>query len=924
MRQLDTRAFGACFDAGVHLTLSVGADGFVALAGTVATPWGDQILPLPESSKPLTAFLTRWARGSGRSMADYDYVRSTLPKQPSDPVFFSTNDPRLKDGGMGTAPTTLQLMLMLQSVLSPSLEYASLLFVAAGVHFPAAHDAEVPAVLGDCFFCRMPVSGLSRDARMRAAAAAVSIEAADTYEAAASSDEEEDHEAEVAAASDEPVCDTDATTGRRVWCHRSCADSVRKISAARVTVYIDVAEQSTMNALLEAVAQRPFLNTVCDGGVPTIMRNGRDVRNFQISIPLQPAAVSAMKRGRLTRVAPLRLAVKFRGPKSFGADDVWRPEISDACERVVQYGAALRSWARRERAATGLCPLLFETAVSYSRAALLHSVTGPPPTSICSSDGLQFVNRITKGGRLFTGCAVMHPPLAAPETDRSIVRLTLDFTAKYPDVVKRWPLPHQEHTLSLLHDFSRDLGAGILFVSTYNSADPALPVCCVEVSGSIPSHKHLQYAQFPPLFSRLHVPVGTYTPFQRVRLHMALTDAPTERSVPHLLPLEREVLCLREATLLHRLGFAFTHIGQVWGCKGSFWARPFMAAAETRRRKAAVAGDTDEVAAVKLLTNSVLGSLNMNLQRRLDLRAVLTTDLSFKSSLATGQEPVPEGDPRSGRRSVRLADDPRFTGRIFTAGDLTLVEMTPKPEIHSQMTFFALLVQAYARCDHVEFMYGSSDGKPGLLHVFPATRVLYANTDSVTVELSADSETEGTADARVLLWRRMQPWLDLSNVPVTSSLWKAMPPEERDDAVKKTQERAGEWGLVKEETGYAGIDAFVVNGPNRYAYRVVQSLTDTPPAYRKRTDVLKSLPAAWTHAGTTVEQYIADWRGGHTPAEIAALEAAALPGVPIPTHGTSLWGNAAAIVSRTGQQWPLGMCPEVDAELAAALADTSL
>ena len=129
---------------------------------------------------------------------------------------------------------------------------------------------------------------------------------------------------------------------------------------------------------------------------------------------------------------------------------------------------------------------------------------------------------------------------------------------------------------------------------------------------------------------------------------------------------------------------------------------------------------------------------------------------------------------------------------------------------------------------------------------------------------------------------------------------------------------------MKEETGYAGIDAFVVNGPNRYAYRVVQSLTDTPPAYRKRTDVLKSLPAAWTHAGTTVEQYIADWRGGHTPAEIAALEAAALPGVPIPTHGTSLWGNAAAIVSRTGQQWPLGMCPEVDAELAAALADTSL
>ena len=911
VRQLDARSFAACFDTGVHLTMSVDSNHMLAVSGTVATPWGDRFLPGVGCEEQLSVFLARWGR-VGRSVADFSVIEAQLPLQ-SPPVLLVANDPAF-GGGADAALNAVSTAL--HHLLCPS--FASLLFMAAGVHFPtrSTTSASVDAERGPCFFCRAPVGGPSRDDRLRAAAAALSTEAAGTYEEACDDD---DASSEIDPTEDMPVCESDATTGLPVMCHKSCADSVRRRRSARVTAFIDVAEQTSMNLLLEAVAQRAFLDSVCKGAVPQIIRNGRHVRSFSIEVPL--AYHDGSKRSR-DGIGRLVLCVKFRGPIAFGASDTWKPAMIGAQERAVAYGLDLRAWSRLERESTRLCPLYFETAVSYSRAALLHtvSVPTPPPTSICSQDGLRFVDRLTKGGRLFTGCAVVHPPVTCE--DRRVVRLTLDFTAKYPDVVKRWPMPHQEHTLSLLHDFSTDVAAGVKFVQTADVTDAAQPVCCVEVSGAFPDALHQSLLRFPPLFSRIAVPVTAYTPFQRMRLRMALSDAPTDRTVPHLFPLDNEVVCLREAAMLHRLGFVFSHIGQVWGCKGSMWAQPFMAAAEERRRKAAREGCAAGVAAVKLLTNSVLGAMNMNLSRRFDLKVVMTHDVSFQRCIETGQEPVPEGDSRAGRRSVRLADDPRFTGRVFTAGDLTLVEMLPKPEPHVQMTFFALLVQAYARCDHVEFMYGT-DKRPGLLDAFPDARVLYANTDSVTVELCAHSWDE-SQDARVLLWRRMHHWLDLSNVPLTSTFWAGLGEHERAAAQATAAIRSGVWGFVKEETGFAGIGPFVVNGPNRYAYRVLQSSTDTLPSQRVKTDVLKNLPAAWASCGTTVEQYAADWCGGHTEEEVAALEAAAPPGVPAPVYGTSLWGNASVITARSGAQWPLGTAAKADPQLEAALEDKSL
>jgi hypothetical protein len=937
VRNLESQKFRACFDVSAHLTLAIDEDCLVSVAGTLATPWFPAV-PLPpvgasDKVAALTSFLARWAWGH-LAIADPVHLRKEFMS-----VYDRDPEHRLVVHDVScsaVAPVDLTPALMrslkrvVLSLCSPG--YSRLLLLAGRAHFPRL----TPGTLSKtCFYCGASVSGPSRDVLLRTAAAALDV----SHFAEADEDEG-------GSSSGEPVIfDSDATTGEPVSAHADCAAAARGQPHSRFPVTVDVAEQSTLNALLEVVCHRHMVEEVCGGNMPFVARTGTVIRSFVLQVPIKPsggsgggvASAAGSKRrrefddddsddgarGKTSEQAVLFL--RFRGPAAYGFKETeWAPVFSAegvmaTGARALAYGEFLRAWNTKERAASRLSPLFFETAVSYSRAALLHSARGSaiePLTSLTSAQGLAFVNRVAKGGRLLTGCAVVHAPLLSPAEDRRTVRLALDFTAKYPDVLQRMPLPHQEHTFRQLCSYAGDLAGGVAYIKASNPKSPDSATMCLEISGAFPVALHPRLAQFPPLFSRLPVPSSAYTPFQRLRLRLSLAAPPVERSVGHLFPLKNEVVFMREAKLLERLGFVFTHVGAVWGCKSSFWARDFSIQAERRRREAAARGDETTVAAVKLLVNSVIGAMNMNTADRTDLKAVLTEDIVFEDGLATGALGLVPGDARSDRRSTRLADDPRFTGRVFTAGDVTMVEMLAKQRAHTQMTVFALAVQAYARCDHAELWYG--DGvRRGIVDVFPAAKLLYGNTDSVFVEVSVPA-----GDARVVLWRGLRHWLDLSNVPETSSLWAAMSPDERVTAKAEAALHAGEWGRVKEETGFAGIDAFVVNGPNRYAYRVIQSVTDTLPKHVHRSDVLKSLPAAWIN--TSVEQYAVHWAGGHTEEEREALAEALPAGVPVPVDGTCRWGNHAAMVARSGAQWPLGADPSQFPALAAALEDLTV
>ena len=939
VRQLPARSFRACFGLPLHVTVSMDCDLALSVHGCVSTPFGQLRLPAPGKETPLAAFLARWGR-EPRSSALFSHVRRQLPTDAhafDTPLLFQPIEKgTMIDDDLDFSVLRASARAVLSSILSPS--YAGMLFLAAGVHFPLdSSQTAAPAAAADkCYYCRAPLGGPPRDERLRMLADSLSVEVGASYE-----DDAEIAATEAAVAfaagvaapaplseSKGVVTDSHALTGLPILAHAMCADTARRSVFVKTTAYIDVAEQNTLDLLLEASSSRALLDGLCAGKPPSVLRNGRHIRSFTLEVPVQSAGLllsegSSLKRSREDSGAGdeesmhgrrgLVLAVRFRGPLAFNSSDVWNPSVHGPL-RAAAYGHALRAWSDREQEVWRLCPLAYDTATSYSKAALIHSVEcpAPPLTSISDVSALQFVSRMTKGGRLLTGCAVLHHPLSSPATDRRVVRLSLDFTAKYPDVLKRWPLPHQEHTLSRRHAFTSDLAAGVAFISAQKPGNEGELFSLVEISGYFPSTLHPQLVQFPPLLTRRPVAVSEYTPFQRARMGLRLSDAPVVRTVAHLGTLHTEVVCVREAQILQRLGFVFTHIGDVYSCVASFWARSFMATAERRRRSAAACGDNSEVAAVKLITNSVIGAMNMNTAHRFELKPVFTSDVSFDKAIATGQDGLSLDDTRSSRRSTRLADDPRFTGRLFTTGDLTLVELTARPVPHSQMTTFALAVQAYARCDHLEFMYG--DGvRAGLLTAFPSARVMYANTDSVMVELTALHDP----DARVVLWKKMKQWLDLSNVPAASSFWTALTDAERAEARLEATEHAGEWGRVKEETGFAGIDVAVVNGPNRYAYRVVQSPTDTLTKHSAASDVMKNLPAAWHNS--RVEHYALDWVGSAARAvpEFDDSEADSF-------RPTCIWGNGAAVVAADGSQWPLGASLEAFPALAAAMADSAV
>lgn len=886
IRQLPMQSFRSCYSLTVHCALSYWEGKHAAVVGRLRLPWGGVYsLPSAASSRDVeqsTAFLQRWTTTTVGAAAHVPSVISSLPAC----LKGSTNVIASADSFESDA--SLEPVNALSQIFHEmfSDRYVKLLYAAASFHAPRDATVAAPPLSGVCKFCKANLHGPSRDVLQRNMAAAIST----TLNEVVTYDEDDDEDSPAVPShldSEGAVLDCDPATGDLYWAHGKCNAVARAILHPTARVFLDVPDEETLLTIADVVMRREFIRSVCRECVPSITKKGAHVRGIILKIPLSDVS----KRGRdeeSSRALVIRIRVvplPVRLVENDGdANVLCRSLANTMLDTLSQY-------ADRELHMTGLNPLTFDSPVAYARTALLHSVSSPQPplTSIIDPNALEFVNRVTQGGRLVTGSRVVWPDLLS--TDRSVARLYLDFTAKYPHVLLSYPLPHQEHTLHMLHDFTDELSRALRFIEDADVMDASQPITLLEISGEIPPHLHPSFIQFAPLFSRVGVSPSEYTPYQRMRLGLKLTDVPTDRTIAHLFPLDKAVVFMREAKILLRLGFKFSHVGQAWGCHASFWARTYAQDAEVARRLASNHEDKAAVAAIKLRMNSVIGSMKMNPSTQTSLKSVMTSVVDFDDGLTIGTE-----------RRIRLADDKRFTGRVFSAGggDVTLVEMDAPPSKHKQMTTFALAVQAYARCDHLELMYG--DGvRPGVFNLFPDAKVLYGNTDAVIFQI----EKPGT-DVRVEFYRKMSDRIDLSNVPLSSTFWSYMEDDERARALAAALNSKGKWGLLRDETGMAGVSAFVVNGPNRYGYRVVQSDTDTLPEHRLRGDVLKFLPKAWTET-TTLEQYAHDWAGGPTIEERENMLAdPSLSTDPIPLHGTCKWGNGAAIISREGLQWPLG------------------
>lgn len=667
-------------------------------------------------------------------------------------------------------------------------------------------------------------------------------------------------------------------SGKAHRVHARCKSVYSTFAGRRSELVIHVTTPALLASIAAVVCQEEFVDSVLSGNLPSLVKSRDGIRGVVVRI------------GRRGHTGFRSVRFRCAPPTTPDAQGCIETSLGERTAR------SLLRWADGELSHTRLWPLAFETDIAYSRAALLDSqpIGRPPVSVLVDAQAIAQFARMPKGGRVLVGDAVYHPPISA---DRSTVRLNFDFTAMYPAVVKEWPLPSEEHTDALIANFEGRLEEGVAFLRTYPVYDPMSLVARVELSGSFPEELHARLSQFPPLFSRMPVPASFYSDFQRARMGIRIDSPPQMRSVCHLLPLTKAVMFLREAQLLLRLGFVCSWIGDVRGCNGSFWAREFMLCAEVRRRSAQASGDAAQAAASKRIVNSVIGAMNMNTGAYTSLRAVRSSAIDIGTLEAVGGADVDvakrgRGGTGPPKRAYtrRMADDPSFTGRVYTCGAGTYVEFAAKATKHSQSTAFSLAVQAYARCRHAELWYGSP-GEPGILSAFPAARVLYGNTDSLMVEISlSDADVAaGWTDARAKLLYECAAWFDLSTVPASSSLWDAVGPHgwTSRSLQPEVTSRAGRWGLVKEISGWAGYETVVVNGPNRCGMRVLQC-SDTLPEHRTARDTLKSLRV--TAAVTaTFEEYAEDWlrEGGGRGA-------------------VCRWGNGACIVTSDGKHLPFG------------------
>lgn len=820
-----------------------------------------------------------------------------------------------------------------------------------------------------CFACGLRVGGPSRW-KLQEAAASLDVEEddadPDSVHSDADTDTDDEENAQFVEAVPQFVVHHCHATGFVAYAHGDCNDYMHQSTNA---LYIEVDDPRTMAEAVDVLFGRAYIECFLRGVPPSISEHegvvtrvtfklrgtdralhSQEIARLQAKHEatgigvFDAKAAAAIRKPRILTVTlrpraallarpPASMAGPFTGPlvRAFDSDrdtlDGHRAQVAAAglMEEVV-------TWCEREFAFTSLWPSFFSTAISYSRGVLLNYAVEslPPgftPTSIASKETLQSVRRMVTGGRIVLGEHVEMPTLIPDVLSHEGVqraRLLLDFTAAYPVQLKRWALPLLEHADAQIHDFSMHLQDGIHFLQSIKLGGPEdlQGVMRVELSGEFPAEMHAKLHAFPPCWSRREIFARDLSAFQRACGGLASDKSMGMRSVGHFFPLEKEVMFVREAQILLRLGFVCSHVGPVHCTPASFWGRLFATEMEHRRRSAMAAGDSETAEDVKLLINSVLGSLSVDVSKFCSLVPDKLYVAASSSKSDSASDDLPLRNTRAMTRAQRFYDNPRFTLRVLEAGDVLLYELQKASWRHEQQTLAFTFIQAMARCDLLELWYGGpcyeesgfGSWQPGIHEVFPEAMLGYGCTDSLVVEIQGSAsarEMRGFKDVREEFWDAFKSRMDLSNVPSTSSFFTQMPPVRLREAKARIAEQAGKWGFLKEETGFAGVEAVVVNGPNRWAYRVVQSPSDTPPKFlgALQRDILKSIPVAW-HNLFSLEAFAASWHAAELPLP-APLPLTLKTGAEaqLGTEGVhlkapqrkhlSLWGNSSCIVSRT-------------------------
>ena len=740
------------------------------------------------------------------------------------------------------------------------------------------------------------------------------------------------------------------------WAHGRCNDAMRQTTN---TLTIEVGSSEAMAALVDLVFSRDMIEGPLGGCVPRVSEvdgivnrlilrvrssdrglheaekrrsglTGMDATTarksrfltlvFRPADAMLPARAKARKLLQSTRTASAASAASVASPEDFGP------------HRAATVLHDLLQSSERAFAKFGLWMPAFATQISFSRAVLYRlfaqseAATGSvaTPTSLCSAAQFQDAKRLLLGGRIVIGEAVEWPLRHAFLLDRQAGlwthRFLFDFTASYPAQMLRWKLPFTEHM---------DEGAPFFPEETLQSRINALRMWSldgdfcdrIEISGAFPPELHERLSGLPPLYSKLDVRGSMLSAFQRVYANKGASDSVGLKSVGHFFPVDKHVVFVREAQTLLALGFVFTDIGKMWRTPATFWGKPFAQSMQGLRRDAKAAKDADGEELFKFLSNAVIGSLAVDPGK-------YTTLLTTKTYDAVGAELV--DTPGYMSRRDRILDDPRFTLRAMSAGDCDLYEMHRRSWKHTAHTLAFAFIQAMARCDLLDLYYKD------LLPHFQSVKVGYGCTDSLAVELTLSLEDayKGLKDVRVAVMHHLGDRFDASNIPDTSTVWDHYGPLSSQRRARAAH-TAGTWGTLKDETGGAGIAALVVNGPNRWAYRVDTSEPrDCLPKHLTETgaDVLKAIPIAWT-GRYSIDHFAASWRGEAlpVPAELPAAQRMiadshiALKGALVEQEqhrkAVSLWGNTACIVERTtGRHFPLG---SQQPEALAAVAGTT-
>lgn len=808
-------------------------------------------------------------------------------------------------------------------------------------------DELKPAAESHCWFCRLPVTGPSLLSIMatNTSPAPQRVEDAFVCEGDEIPDDEERVEflcdadaaaAEVAVHSKAPVKHHCHATGLVYWAHSDCNVAGFQSSSS---LTVDVGSPEAMAECARVVCTGSFMDAFLNSMPPSISTFGGQITRIVLAVPALPRprsqketalrrAVAAAKGQEFDEAAELvshvrrSLMITFRPAATFPVAELAALEDVSATGRILWRERNLMEYARMTFNRFRLWPLFFGTNISFSRALLFERSLAvlPPgvcPTSLCDKEMLAVAKRMLTGGRLIMGEAV-RMSLPDPLDRRSAIML-LDVTASYPSQMLRWPLPMHEHAMHKTYQgraarvtasFEERLERAMEFIeeSDLLGSDCIL----LEISGYFSDELQLKYARFPPVYSKRHVTGADLSCFQRVSLGIDMKKSLGLRSVAHFYPLDKEVVFLRTAKILRRLGFTFTAVGMTWAIPQAKWGAPFAEAMQTARRDAPTKAASDNI---KLMSNSVIGSLNVDKSQYGSLSVLRT---------------FPDGSHKE--RGKSLIDSPRFSLKMHVAGDCELYEMNPARWLHDQSTFAFIFIQAMARDDLVELVWGSAE-HPGLAAHFPTSlQIGYGATDSLAFKVSIEPDVfyhVGYTDVRQVVASVLQDSFDMSNIPPASSFFDK-PTDLRaaaDWEVTRSvcAKNVKRFGALKDATAGAGISELFVNGPNRWAYKHVQHPRDTLPEFT--TDVLKGIPREWAAAGGV--------SASEKPLELADFAAsfynAALPDVSalpplkgrkradlvdlgrtsnteVVRRNLSLWSNTACIVEADEpfRHFPLG------------------